>query len=1053
MVLCASLFMLVACGENSDKTYSLNTTEDGISVSYSLQFLKGNSVKLVRTADGKTVTYEGTYSDLGKGKYSINIEDSSTLDPIDDFYFNLSITVDGEKFTFDKEKTRSQKSVKETGDDKKENENYVIENPEKVIDYSGNYDEKTEGTGDNHGESTGGVQPGEVKKPQGNNDQCIHKNLHFEPDKSPTCTEDGYKGKVHCLDCGYIIQDRVIKPKKGHPQESIVKEADLSPTCTEDGYIGKEYCSVCGMILQEKRTVPATGHPQESIVKEDDLAPTCTEDGHTGREYCAICGLTTAEETVISATGHHVENHICSNCNEVFEEGEYTAKTILHETNDQEGNTSYEDYVYTLKLEENNSFQILSTHTNLDVKIIGASYQDEYLVVTIVSSGEEILVIEENGYEQKSEYVYEKESFDGNARVFERIELDEPEYSYETNFSGTYTKKSVAETIERTGTYTFDPQKNAAVIGSRKYVLDFENNTFTEEDAPDEKVNIFHYKESIIKLYYGDYDGVTLETIAQSLITEEKETIETDHYRFDWYKNGLPTSTLVIPTSPISLEEDNEYTLEVLPESGYTLVTIEENDKKLLFFAEEGAVQACENESDYVDLLDLSANYSYSLVGENALRRTPIIATITYIGNENHIVEIQLGSAYTIEAPEDLNTWYTKDKTYTSGESITVNGDIELYPARYTVVYYTGVKFITVTDVVLGEISVGEMDGYTNEGFVVGETKITLDNLPKIGEVSVQCVYISKEVDTAPTEDADGSFIVKKYVGTNYAETAEEIPYLNANDYAVEITVEPTLLTNGEKRYSDSEYGTYTVTMNVLTEQTFQYDSKTYTIAISGDTATIDIDGEESSASVQRETDRIVFTVSGTGEAVETTLYKVSLQGDAFIIGSAESDLSQTDNVTIGKEYKVLIDTGLKFYNGEGYYILYNEQTSDNEIIFDSFDWVDTCYIATAGDDTYYVSFANGDMYFAENETNLPTSEFVDDLQAYEPNSVYRIGSDSLTFSADGFVYNKNGEETIGKYKADGSGKNIVLYNEIASSEETVYIYSVQDGNVSITKE
>ena len=261
------------------------------------------------------------------------------------------------------------------------------------------------------------------------------------------------------------------------------------------------------------------------------------------------------------------------------------------------------------------------------------------------------------------------------------------------------------------------------------------------------------------------------------------------------------------------------------------------------------------------------------------------------------------------------------------------------------------------------------------------------------------------------------------------------------------------LLTNGEKRYSDSEYGTYTVTMNVLTEQTFQYDSKTYTIAISGDTATIDIDGEESSASVQRETNRIVFTVSGTGEAVETTLYKVSLQGSAFIIGSAESDLSQTDNVTIGKEYKVLIDTGLKFYNGEGYYILYNEQTSDNEIIFDSFDWVDTCYIATAGDDTYYVSFANGDMYFAENETNLPTSEFVDDLQAYEPNSVYRIGSDSLTFSADGFVYNKNGEETIGKYKVDGSGKNIVLYNEIASSEETVYIYSVQDGNVSITKE
>ena len=183
VVLCASLFMLVACGENSDKTYSLNTTEDGVSVSYSLQFLKGNSVKLVRTADGKTVTYEGTYSDLGKGKYSINIEDSSTLDPIDNFYFNLSITVDGEKFTFDKEKTSSQKSIKETEDDKKENENYVIENPEKVIDYSGNYDENTKGTGDNHGESTGGVQPGEVKKPQGNNDQCIHKNLYFEIDK------------------------------------------------------------------------------------------------------------------------------------------------------------------------------------------------------------------------------------------------------------------------------------------------------------------------------------------------------------------------------------------------------------------------------------------------------------------------------------------------------------------------------------------------------------------------------------------------------------------------------------------------------------------------------------------------------------------------------------------------------------------------------------------------------------------------------------------------------------------------------------------------------
>ena len=87
---------------------------------------------------------------------------------------------------------------------------------------------------------------------------CKHENTYTD-DKEATCTEDGYKNRVICEDCGKVIDEGKTISKLGHKKGEdykIIEEA----TCTKEG-LKEYYCERCGELIEDfKETIPMIDH-------------------------------------------------------------------------------------------------------------------------------------------------------------------------------------------------------------------------------------------------------------------------------------------------------------------------------------------------------------------------------------------------------------------------------------------------------------------------------------------------------------------------------------------------------------------------------------------------------------------------------------------------------------------------------------------------------------------------------------------------------------------------------------------------------------------------
>ena len=208
----------------------------------------------------------------------------------------------------------------------------------------------------------------------------------IDPAVAPTETEPGKTAGSHCSVCNEVLNEQVMIPATGTPQEPDIpghthvyhSTVTREPFCTEPGEktfaceCGEEYteeiaalghkpvtdpaveptetepgktegshCEVCGEIIKAQETIPAAGSPEhvhtyESIVTK---APTCTEAGV--RTNTCECGEEYTEE--IAALGHKpvtdpaveptetepgkTEGSHCSVCNEILKAQETIAAT------------------------------------------------------------------------------------------------------------------------------------------------------------------------------------------------------------------------------------------------------------------------------------------------------------------------------------------------------------------------------------------------------------------------------------------------------------------------------------------------------------------------------------------------------------------------------------------------------------------------------------------------------------------------------------------------------------------------------------------------------
>ncbi|MBE6707706.1 MAG: hypothetical protein E7578_00515 [Ruminococcaceae bacterium] len=135
-------------------------------------------------------------------------------------------------------------------------------------------------------------------------DSDKHSFVQFEG-KEPTCTEDGWKDYVYCVECEY--NNYVSLPATGIHTGGIA-------TCTE-----RAVCDTCGNEYGE------INPDKHGFVEVDAKIPTCTENGWDTYLICVYCNYTTVSP--IPATGVHtggiatcVSKAVCDTCGNEYGE-------------------------------------------------------------------------------------------------------------------------------------------------------------------------------------------------------------------------------------------------------------------------------------------------------------------------------------------------------------------------------------------------------------------------------------------------------------------------------------------------------------------------------------------------------------------------------------------------------------------------------------------------------------------------------------------------------------------------------------------------------------
>ena len=1099
---CIGVFVLVGCTTSGqpEQTYVYKVEENGVEVTYTLSLKSGNNAVMTKVSPAASVTYEGKYETKSETEYEITLTRSSSGEKIPASLTKMKVTLTGSSFTFGYigNETSDEQETKSTVSKDAKEESSDNGDPSEEDVPTGSDPEPSDKTDDD-------TPP--IEQPEEQSVPCMHPAAEIvtEEEIPSTCASEGHRGKVYCKKCGFVVQEGEVVPKKTeHEIEDLVIEDDVPATCAEEGHTGKSYCRRCGTIfvaesviakktdhqpediitepgypatcaeeglvgeihcrrcgavLREESVIPKTDHLPEDIITEPDVPSTCTTKGHTGKQYCRLCEEVLVAEEELDYIDHILVNKRCTMCEEIFPAGSYNETIFPMSNNDGEGNSESTKTVCILTINADGTYTLKKHDEQKTELVVSASRNGDYMSVTFLKTNEMIDALEENGYQADSTYLYHKTTEENDRTITETIELNEPDNNYDY-YTGLYTQEIVTtETTERQGEYTFNADTCVVSANGRSYTLNLEQETFFDAND-EEKSNTFQYGNYTIVLYYGQYSGVTLESLSQQLLSMANEEIASDHYQIIWTVNDSPVSQIDVPTSPFSLTEDQTYVMALCPIDDYVMIKVVDTVKTYLYFALEDEARACVTVEDYETLLTLSDNYTYTITEQYVLSRTLKSVTVVYVGSENVEVEKQIGETYSIETYFGCETWYTETHVYVSGNEITIEGNITLYPCRYTITYYDIDEFQTIT-VMMKPDSLGtDMDGFENMGFLLNNDPVLLANLPDEGSCAVYCHYVSVSVENAPTENAAGNYLTRSYIGSELTETREDIPILSEQNYEVTETVAPSLVAAGEKRYYSAEYGTYDVTIDALTTQTFTYGEKEYTITLGeGSTATLTIDGVDHTVTTAIANGTLTLTETEEGNQ-STDLYHVSVDGFGFIIDEiTETDLPASIDPVVDKTYKGYSNSGYVLIMEGGDYYFQDKSNEETKVNCNLTPYVN--YFNIVVDDEYWLSLIpdSDDLGLkkviiadiTEPEGFLPSCSN-EDIDEYAGCDIYRVNEDILTFQVDGFTY-IHGEDTItGKYRTENIGnKNIiVLYSESSTSNTTTYVYSIENNSPKI---
>ena len=160
--------------------------------------------------------------------------------------------------------------------------------------------------------------------------------------KEVTCTEDGYTGDTHCVDCDAVIALGETISALGHDMYWVI---DQYPTEETEGR-KHQICNNCGFTCDIDTPIEKLEHLPALVEKKD---PTCENAGVQEHFYCANCGRSyesdagapgkeiSADSVILESLGHSYATewttdetghwHSCA-CGDKADYAEHTPETV-----------------------------------------------------------------------------------------------------------------------------------------------------------------------------------------------------------------------------------------------------------------------------------------------------------------------------------------------------------------------------------------------------------------------------------------------------------------------------------------------------------------------------------------------------------------------------------------------------------------------------------------------------------------------------------------------------------------------------------------------------